>query len=87
VHEQGWYRDPYGIHSDRWFSDGRPTRLVRDQDVESYDVPPPRDPPLPLVPVPEDESSDGEDLLRADVPKREWANPADGSGGMGIGFA
>jgi hypothetical protein len=34
---QGWYRDPYGNHDDRWFSDGQPTNLVRDQGVESHD--------------------------------------------------
>jgi hypothetical protein len=27
---EGWYRDPYGIHQDRWFSAGTPTSLVRD---------------------------------------------------------
>jgi hypothetical protein len=37
---QGWYPDPYGRHDDRWFSDGKPTRLVRDQGSESYDEPP-----------------------------------------------
>ena len=42
---QGWWRDPFGRHDDRWFSDGRPTRLVRDQGIESYDEPP------PLIPV------------------------------------
>ena len=86
MHEQGWYCDPYRIHDDRWMSDGTPTRLVRDQDVESYDDPPPRETPWPLVPVAEDQASDGDDLLRADVQKREWVNPVDASGGMGIGF-
>jgi hypothetical protein len=37
---QGWHPDPYGKHDDRWFSDGKPTRLVRDQGSESYDEPP-----------------------------------------------
>jgi hypothetical protein len=37
---QGWHPDPYGRHDDRWFSDGKPTRLVRDQGRESYDEPP-----------------------------------------------
>jgi hypothetical protein len=37
---QGWYRDPYGCHEDRWFSGGAPTSLVRDQGTESYDKPP-----------------------------------------------
>jgi hypothetical protein len=86
VHAEGWYRDPYGIHSDRWFSDGQPTSLVRDQGVESRDEPPPREPPLPLVPVAEIEVSDGSDLLRADEHKKEWPNPVDASAGLGIGF-
>ena len=37
---QGWYPDPYERHEDRWFSGGKPTRLVRDQGTESYDEPP-----------------------------------------------
>jgi hypothetical protein len=42
---EGWYRDPFAIHEDRWMSQGRPTKLVRDGGVESYDPPP--DLPLP----------------------------------------
>lgn len=38
---QGWNTDPFGRHADRWFSDGRPTSLVRDGDRESDDPPPP----------------------------------------------
>ena len=38
----GWYRDPYGVHEDRYFSQGFPTKLVRDNGVESYDPPPGR---------------------------------------------
>jgi len=37
VRPQGWYRDPFGKHDERWFSDGRPTSLVRDQGSESDD--------------------------------------------------
>lgn len=37
---QGWCPDPYGNHDDRWFSDGEPTSLVRDQGTESHDEPP-----------------------------------------------
>jgi hypothetical protein len=40
MRSQGWYRDPYGNHDDRWFSGGRPTNLVRDHGSESYDAPP-----------------------------------------------
>ena len=65
---EGWYRDPYQIHDDRWMSAGRPTRLVRDGPTESYDEPP--DLPLPDVLVPAgaagDEPGSGSDLRRAD---------------------
>ena len=37
---QGWYGDPFRRHGARWFSDGNPTALVRDDGVESKDPPP-----------------------------------------------
>jgi len=37
---RGWYQDPFRRHEARYFSAGRPTRLVRDGNVESYDDPP-----------------------------------------------
>jgi hypothetical protein len=37
---QGWYDDPFRLHQARYFSAGRPTKLVRDGAVESYDEPP-----------------------------------------------
>jgi hypothetical protein len=37
---QGWSADPFGVHQARYFSAGRPTKLVRDGDAESYDEPP-----------------------------------------------
>ena len=37
---QGWYLDPFHRHGDRWFSDGNPTSLVRDEGVASNDPPP-----------------------------------------------
>ena len=63
---QGWYRDPYGVHQDRYFSDGEPTKLVRDDEDESYDPPPPGQPEgelIEVVPVP---PVGAEGLLRAD---------------------
>ena len=63
---QGWYRDPYGLHEDRYFSDGQPTKLVRDGSVECYDPPPPGAPDRELVEVTPSESGDGLDLRRAD---------------------
>ena len=55
---EGWYRDPFAIHEDRWMSQGRPTKLVRDGGVEAYDPPP--DLPLPseLVPCVSDSGED-----------------------------
>jgi hypothetical protein len=87
MNAEGWYRDPYGSHQDRWFSDGRATFLVRDEGVESHDEPPAGEPPRPLEPAAETEVKDGDDLVRVEEPKHEWANPLDNSGGMGIGFA
>ena len=49
---QGWCPDPYGRHDDRWFSDGKPTSLVRDQGTESYDEPPLEYPREQLLPDP-----------------------------------
>ena len=70
---EGWYRDPYAIHEDRWMSQGQPTKLVRDAGIESYDPPP--DLPLPdvLVPVTAGTSaaSGGSDLRRSDDASQE----------------
>ncbi len=70
---QGWYRDPYGVHEDRYFSDGHPTKLVRDGAVEAYDAPPPGPPERQLVEVSanQDAPADGTDLLRADAAATE----------------
>jgi hypothetical protein len=65
--EEGWYSDPYGLHEARWLSDGHPTKLVRNDGVESYDQVP--DGPATQTPtrIEEDpDSTDGADLLRAD---------------------
>ena len=37
---QNWCPDPFGMHEARWFSNGIPTSLVRDDGVESQDEPP-----------------------------------------------
>jgi hypothetical protein len=72
---QGWYLDPYGLHQDRYFSHGWPTKLVRDGEVESFDLP-------PAQPLPEGElvsaeqpgrgGQDGSDLLRTDRPSGQY---------------
>ena len=62
---EGWYRDRYGVHQDRWFSDGRPTQLVRDGRVEAPDEPP-SEPPGALVGIPAHGLTSPDDLRRAD---------------------
>jgi hypothetical protein len=52
---QGWYGDPFGRHNARWFSDGNPTALVRDDGVESTDPPPNTWYTSQLAPAPETE--------------------------------
>ena len=56
---EGWYRDPFGIHEDRWMSQGKATKLVRDGGTESYDPPP--DLPLPAELVPVDSGATGDE--------------------------
>ena len=74
--EEGWYIDPYGRHEARWYSDGRPTKLVRDGTVEGYEEPPGQPPAQPPVPVPDrlvrkNALHHGEDLRRADAAERD----------------
>ena len=66
-HEEGWYTDPYARHEARWFSDGTPTKLVRDRNVESYDKPPDEEPSQKAERIePEVTATGGSDLIRAD---------------------
>jgi hypothetical protein len=51
---QGWIADPFRLHEERYFSAGRPTKLVRDGGVDSYDEPPPT-----LVPPAAGPAADG----------------------------
>ena len=68
---EGWFTDPYLRHEARWLSQGNPTRLVRDGDVEGSD--PVEDEPFKVDPVriegvvPHDSS----DLRRADEAERD----------------
>jgi hypothetical protein len=74
---EGWYHDPYGLHEERWYSDGTPTALVRDARVESKDPPPP-DPPPTTTLVRSDAGTPlnaGDDLRRADDAERGDNNP------------
>ena len=56
---EGWFTDPFGRHEARWLSKGKPTKLVRDGSVESYDDPPEETPSH----VPEQDSGENEDTL------------------------
>lgn len=65
---EGWYRDPFGVHQLRWFSAGTPTDLVRDEDVEAYEAPP--QPTwdgdlVPYLPAPSADEEGGGDLIRS----------------------
>lgn len=64
---EGWYTDPYARHEARWISDGAPTPLVRDGDVEGHDPAP--DGPFKVEPVRLGENNEetwGADLRKAD---------------------
>ena len=63
---EGWYRDPYGIHQDGWFSAGTPTSLVRDQGTEGRDDPPDYPPPGPPAEIPDVDPFPEDDFRRAD---------------------
>jgi hypothetical protein len=63
---EGWYRDPYGIHQDRWFSAGTPTSLVRDRGIEGHDDPPVSPPPGPPIEIPDIDRFPEDDFRRAD---------------------
>jgi len=78
MHAEGWYQDPFELHADRWFSDGRPTALVRDGDQESNDPPPVAEYTGPLKDVDVDQPTDGSDLARADDPSAKGFDLSDG---------
>lgn len=64
MHAEGWYVDPWRIHEERWFSDGRPTALVRDGTAEGNDPPPDGPVPEPLEEVHHGTAANGSDLRR-----------------------
>lgn len=57
---RGWRPDPFGVHEERLFDNGKPTPLVRDDGIGSYDEPPE---PLSLGP----NATPREDSLREHV--------------------
>jgi hypothetical protein len=70
-HLEGWCTDPYDLHEARWFSDDRPTKLVRDEGVESYEEPPSVPFTSQPVPVESEHRHDASDLIRADDPESQ----------------
>jgi hypothetical protein len=67
--EEGWFTDPFGRHEARWMSNGTPSKLVRDQGVESYDEPPDEAPTRTPERIAEKvDAPGGADLLRVDEP-------------------
>ncbi len=67
---QGWYLDPYGVHEQRWISQGRPSNLVRDGRIEAKDPPPDGPANRPFIKVTGDpRSMTSRDMIRADGDK------------------
>lgn len=65
--QEGWYTDPWGHHDARWISEGVPSKLVRDADVESYEDPPDSPPSQAWVAIaPPPGSLSPTDSLRVD---------------------
>jgi len=72
---QGWYNDPFGRHEARYFSAGKPTKLVRDGGHESNDPPPSEsDPAGTLRPAQfhEDDESSPERIFEGQNFERRW---------------
>jgi hypothetical protein len=82
MNAEGWFKDPFGSHDARWFSDGAPTTLVRDDGVESHDAPPSTTCEGELTPIDVDDSADSsaDDLRRADSAEKHF-DPHYGIGG------
>jgi hypothetical protein len=70
---QGWHADPFGLHEQRYFSAGRPTKLVRDGRAEAYEEPPAQVQPAEAVAVtatvpPDDDRAAGAGLRTSAAP-------------------
>ena len=81
---EGWYRDPFAIHEDRWMSQGRPTKLVRDGGTESYDPPPGLPLPDVLEPVTPDGDASGDGSQEAYSNRRAWQAGLDAISGGAV---
>lgn len=88
---EGWYHDPFKAHDDRWFSDGVPTSLVRDERREATDPPPAPQWDGPLVACESNGTPD--DLKRADDPSSGASSPnyttaaLDAGASSGVGWS
>ena len=86
--QEGWYTDPFGRHEARWISNGRPTKLVRDAGVDSFDEPPDEAPVREAVRVEHPDAQRPGDLRRADAAEaRGPSDDVDTSDGVFDGFA
>ncbi|MGO9872726.1 MAG: hypothetical protein ACLPVY_02915 [Acidimicrobiia bacterium] len=74
---EGWYQDPYGLHDERWYSNGTATSLVRDARVESKDPPPPHPPASSTLSRKEAATSSrgSDDVRRADDAEQGASDP------------
>lgn len=70
--QEGWYTDPWDLHDARWISQGVPSKLVRDGNLESYDEPPGSPPAHAWVQIePPPGTVSAADTLRADAATAE----------------
>ena len=74
----GWQSDPFGLHEQRYFSQGQPTKLVRDGGVEAYD-PPPTSSPSAARHVPETPRTSEAPALLPVPPRPGWWLASDGN--------
>jgi hypothetical protein len=82
---EGWYVDPYARHDQRWFSNGVPTKLVKDDGVESNDQPPDRPSTGPLEPIGVEVGPGADDFAHRDVD--ESAGHSGDGGDIGVAAA
>jgi hypothetical protein len=74
----GWQSDPFGLHEQRYFSQGQPTKLVRDGGVEAYDPPPNQPGQSSPPPVSTREAAETPTLLPV-PPRPGWWLASDGN--------
>jgi hypothetical protein len=80
---QGWFNDPFGLHEKRYFSGGRPTKLVRNGKVDAYDEPPSMTFDLAAALGPEEMAAREEAAAGRDPGTRPAGRTTTASGGSG----